>query len=75
MSYIKVLSLSLSCYNVFLLPLDAANQGGNFNATGGIPMAELTLSFFIISVVFGIAIVPFTMYYYEGVDEGDDYGG
>jgi LMBR1 domain-containing protein 1 len=53
--------------------LDTANQGGSFEATGGIPMAEMTLAFFISSVVLAIAVVPFTMFYYEGLDESEEY--
>ena len=41
----------MSIYNVLLLPLDVANQGGNFEASGGLPMGYLTLSFFLATVI------------------------
>lgn len=65
--------MSLACWNVLLLPLDVANQAGSFDASGGIPMAQLTLAFFICSICIAIAVVPFVMYFYEGMDEKDEY--
>lgn len=70
---IKVLGVALTIYDVLLLPLDVANQGGEFNAVGGLPMALITESFFIITVIMAVAVVPFTMFYYEGLDEKDEY--
>ncbi|KAJ3371138.1 hypothetical protein GGF31_003561 [Allomyces arbusculus] len=71
---VVVLSLSVACYNIFLLPLDVANQQGNFTAAGGIPMTTINFSFFIASVILGLVTVPFVMFYYEGVDDKDDAG-
>jgi LMBR1 domain-containing protein 1 len=66
------LSVSLTIYNVLLLPLDIANQGGTFKASGGLPMAVITESFFLTTVILAVVVVPFTMFYYEGMDEADD---
>jgi len=68
----QVLGLSLSIYNVLLLPLDVANQGGEFNAAGPIPMATVELAFLLTTCAMGIAVAPFAMFYYEGVDPSDD---
>ena len=69
----QVLGTSMSCYNVLLLPLDVANQkniaGGE---AGGIPMGEIDLAFFIASIMLALIVVPFTMFYYEGIDDSDD---
>ena len=64
--------VTFSCYNVLLLPLDVANHRGSVDAVGGINMANITIGFFITSIVLAFAVVPFMMYYYEGVDESDD---
>ncbi|KAI9224739.1 LMBR1-like membrane protein [Blastocladiella britannica] len=69
--FIVVLGFSVSCYNIFLLPLDVANQGGQYIATGGLPMYIINMVFFITTVVMGAVMVPFVMFYYEGVDDKD----
>jgi hypothetical protein len=65
----------VSSFNVLLLPLDVANQNGQFQAVGGLPMGTIDEAFFIATVCMAVAIVPFTMFYYEGVDDADDYDG
>lgn len=74
-NFIKVCGLSLACCNVLILPLDVANQRGTFIASGDLPMQYISLISFILTVVFGVLLVPFTMYYYEGLDDEDEYGG
>ncbi|KAJ1566979.1 hypothetical protein HK405_007670, partial [Cladochytrium tenue] len=69
---IVVLGLSLSAYNIFLLPLDVANQSGQLVATGQLPMSTITLSFYITTVFLVVVGVPFTVFYYEGVDDNDE---
>ncbi|KAI9023288.1 LMBR1-like membrane protein-domain-containing protein [Hyaloraphidium curvatum] len=70
---VVVLGFSLACYNIFLLPLDVANQKGQFAASGGLPMKELWLAFFSASTVLVLVVVPFTIFYYEGEeDDGRD---
>lgn len=69
---VVVLGLSVACYNIFLLPLDVSNQRGEFTAPGGIPMLEINLAFFITTIIASAVIVPFVMFYYEGVDDVDD---
>lgn len=66
-------SLTLSCYNILFLPLDVANQRGEFEAAGGLPMGQIATAFFFTSVVTAVALIPFTMFYYEGMDEKDEY--
>ncbi|KAI9183691.1 hypothetical protein H9P43_004609 [Blastocladiella emersonii ATCC 22665] len=68
---VVVAGFSVSCYNIFLLPLDVANQGGQYVATGGIPMNIINLVFFITTVCLAAVMVPFVMFYYEGVDDSD----
>jgi LMBR1 domain-containing protein 1 len=70
-----VLSLSLACWNVFLLPLDVSNQAGLTDASkGSIPLDKLTLALYMTSIIFVVLVLPFTSYYYEGEDAGDDDG-
>ena len=59
-------------YNVFLLPLDVANQDGSFEASGGIPMEQIEVAFYFATVCLAIVVVPFTMFYYEGYEDKDD---
>ncbi|KAJ3136386.1 hypothetical protein HK100_001715 [Physocladia obscura] len=69
---VVVFGLTLSAWNIFVLPLDVANQNGKVNATGGIPMSALTLAFNLASVFLFMVAVPFTMFYYEGEDDSDE---
>nr|KAJ3422296.1 hypothetical protein HK105_000333 [Polyrhizophydium stewartii] len=73
---VVILSLSLAAWNVYLLPLDVANQGGSKgNATGGIPIPLLTLAFYATSIIIVLIVMPFTVFYYEGEDNKDDDDG
>ena len=36
-------------------------------------MALLTSVIFMITVIMAVVVVPFTMFYYEGADEKDEY--
>ncbi|TPX33356.1 hypothetical protein SmJEL517_g03727 [Synchytrium microbalum] len=68
-----VVGLSVSCFNIFLLPLDVANQGGTFQgSSSSLPMFSLSLAFYITTMVMGLLLVPFTVYYYEGIDDSDE---
>ncbi|KAJ3290102.1 hypothetical protein HDU79_003518 [Rhizoclosmatium sp. JEL0117] len=69
---IVVIGLTLSAWNIFVLPLDVANQNGQVDAPGKIPMATITLSFNLASVFIFMIAVPFTMFYYEGEDDSDE---
>lgn len=69
---VVVFGLSLSAYNIFLLPLDVANQSGQIAAAGQIPMATITLVFYLATVGLVTVGVPFTVFYYEGVDDNDE---
>lgn len=69
---VVITGLSVACFNVLLLPLDVANQDGSFSARGGIPMETLNLVFFMLTIAYALLIVPFTVFYYEGVDDKDD---
>ncbi|KAJ3225716.1 hypothetical protein HK099_006329 [Clydaea vesicula] len=71
--FVVVAGLSLSAYNIFLLPLDVANQRGS--VTGGIPlgtMTMLTIVFYITTTIMVLVVVPFTVFWYEGLDNDDD---
>eukprot|EP00842_Homolaphlyctis_polyrhiza_P000811 jgi/Hompol1/1730/HPOL_005041-RA len=64
---------SLAAWNVFLLPLDVANQSGSVGVSkGGIPIAQMTLAFYATSIIIVLIIMPFTVFYYEGEDIKDD---
>ena len=65
---VVVLGVSIACYNVLLLPLNVANQSGEIQANGGLPMNVFNLVFFIATIVFVLLVVPFTIFYYEGYD-------
>lgn len=69
-------SISLAAWNVFLLPLDVANQKGLVAANGaGIPMGKITLAFYATSILLVCVVIPFTSYYYEGEDNTDSADG
>ncbi|KAI8897956.1 LMBR1-like membrane protein [Globomyces pollinis-pini] len=70
---VVVLSLSLAAFNLFLLPLDVANQqvGGNT----GLPMATLTIAFYAATIGIVVLFVPFATFYYEGEDAEDSEDG
>ncbi|KAH6572508.1 hypothetical protein BASA62_003335 [Batrachochytrium salamandrivorans] len=73
---VVITSLSLAAWNIFLLPLDVANQSGSIgSSTGGIPIPTLTLAFYATSIVLVLVIMPFTVFYYEGEDNKDDEDG
>lgn len=40
----------------------------NTQTNGGIPMAQIWLAFYIILAIFAVAIIPFTIFYYEAED-------
>ncbi|KAJ3186814.1 hypothetical protein HK101_009569 [Irineochytrium annulatum] len=65
---VVVTGLSLAAFNLFLLPLDVANQRSN----GNVPMDTLTLAFYIATVLIVIVAVPFTVFFYEGTDDSDE---
>jgi LMBR1 domain-containing protein 1 len=68
-----VSALSIACFNVFLIPLDVGNQGNStaVYGQGGLPMAYITVSFFSISMIYMLILIPFTVFFYEGDDESD----
>lgn len=66
---VVVLSLSLACFSVLMLPLDV----GNGSTNGGFPMATLWMIVFIFMAILIVVIIPFATFYYEG-DEYDDTG-
>ncbi|KAI8805368.1 LMBR1-like membrane protein [Cladochytrium replicatum] len=68
---VVVLCISLAAYNIFLLPLDVANQRGEFYRSA-IPMTQIQLAFYIATTVISIVAVPFTVFYYEGIDDSDE---
>ncbi|KAI8909694.1 hypothetical protein EDD86DRAFT_238344 [Gorgonomyces haynaldii] len=70
---VVVLSITLAAWNVFLLPLDVANQKGILDPNaGGLPMDKLTLGFYATSLILVLIVIPFTSYFYEGEDNDDD---
>ncbi|KAJ3269266.1 hypothetical protein HDV01_001633 [Terramyces sp. JEL0728] len=72
---VVVASLSCAAWNLFLLPLDVANQNGLIGAANGLPMDKLTLGFFGCTIGLVVLIVPFTVFYYEGEDSDDNENG
>eukprot|EP00158_Paraphelidium_tribonemae_P004492 Partr_v1_DN26785_c0_g1_i3_m8910 putative LIMR family len=71
---VVILGVTLCCLNVLVLPLDVANQGGQLDAIGGLPMEGITLGLFVASIILAAAAVPFMMFYYEGLDDSEDKG-
>ncbi len=69
----QVLSLSIACFNIFLIPLDVGNQGDSaaVDGQGGLPMAKITVAFYTMTMILTLAVVPFTVFFYEGDDEKD----
>ena len=67
----QISGFSLACYNIFLLPLDVANQHGQFGSSAGLPMKEISIAFFGATTVMCLVVVPFTVFYYEGEDDSD----
>eukprot|EP00026_Physarum_polycephalum_P004163 Phypoly_transcript_04180.p1 GENE.Phypoly_transcript_04180~~Phypoly_transcript_04180.p1 ORF type:complete len:532 (+),score=77.32 Phypoly_transcript_04180:116-1711(+) len=65
---VVVLSLSLCCFSVLMLPLDVANQ-----RVGGFPMTVLWLVVYITMAALVVVVIPFAAFYYEG-DEYDETG-
>ncbi|KAJ3189945.1 hypothetical protein HDU85_000232 [Gaertneriomyces sp. JEL0708] len=68
---VVILGISVACYNIFLLPLDVANQKGAFES-GLLPMAKISIAFYIATIAMAIVIVPFTVFFYEGSDADAD---
>lgn len=70
---LKVTALSIAFFNVFLIPLDVGNQGNSTSVygQGGLPMSYITVSFYSISMIFMLVLIPFTVFFYEGDDETD----
>ena len=64
--------MALSAYNIFLLPLDIANQAGEFQTTNSLDTYTLEIAFFVLTSCVVIVIIPFSMFYYEGVDDTDE---
>lgn len=69
LTFAQVLSLSLACFSVLMLPLDV----GNGATDGGFPMGTLWLIVFITMAVLIVVVIPFATFYYEG-DEYDETG-
>lgn len=59
-----MLSLLFACMIVLLLPLDVANQ----NVNGGLQLELVWLIFYMVVAGLCIAVIPFTMFYYESQD-------
>ena len=53
---------------MLILPLDVANQNGEYQATGGLPMESISNVLYISTVVLVLLVIPFTSFYYEGSD-------
>lgn len=67
--------MCLAANNIFLLQLDVANQKGQFFNSTILPMKTITLAFYIITAVVLFALIPFTIFWYEGMDDMDDPNG
>jgi LMBR1 domain-containing protein 1 len=66
---VVVTGLSIACYNVLLLPLDVANQNGNALNTAGLPMKQLDLAFFLLTIIYVAVVIPFVILYYESWED------
>jgi LMBR1 domain-containing protein 1 len=54
-----------------LLPLDVANQKDSY-FSAGLPIEKITLALLTSSILMITVLLPFTMFYYEGEDSGED---
>lgn len=74
---LQVIGLSLAAYNIFILPLDAANTNikpaSNQISLGA--MSLLTVSFYSITMGLSFLVIPFTVFWYEGLDDDDNAEG
>ena len=70
-----MLGLSLSAYNIFLLPLDVALQKSSMYSPQFSLMEVVTVSFSLATVIVCLLIVPVTIFWYEGADDLDDPTG
>lgn len=68
----QVLALSISAYNIYLLPLDVALQKGQFSTGAAAFMPKLTVSLYTITSIVSMVVVPFIIFWYEGIDDEDD---
>eukprot|EP01012_Entosiphon_sulcatum_P046492 TRINITY_DN6249_c0_g1_i1.p1 TRINITY_DN6249_c0_g1~~TRINITY_DN6249_c0_g1_i1.p1 ORF type:complete len:513 (+),score=151.80 TRINITY_DN6249_c0_g1_i1:117-1655(+) len=62
---------SLACFTVLLLPLDVANRADPTKLAslgGGLDLALVWQICLIATVVMAIVVIPFAIFYYEGVD-------
>jgi len=64
---IVVFSLTLTCANVLMLPLDVANRGG-----GGLPMETIWVVAYVLTGILTIIVIPFAIFYYEAEDPTKD---
>lgn len=74
LNYNQVTGLCLAAYNIFLLPLDIANQQGLADNPDAFDAAKVEAGFFITTCVYILAIVPFSVFFYEGYDDVSDSG-
>eukprot|EP01112_Ceratiomyxa_fruticulosa_P023012 TRINITY_DN862_c0_g1_i2.p1 TRINITY_DN862_c0_g1~~TRINITY_DN862_c0_g1_i2.p1 ORF type:complete len:529 (+),score=73.80 TRINITY_DN862_c0_g1_i2:255-1841(+) len=66
---IVILSLTLACISILMLPFDVANAQTN----GGFPMDILWLVVYIVIAGMVVVVIPFAIFYYEGEEaEGEN---
>lgn len=72
--HIKVTGLSVAAYNIFLLPLDVAISKGAFYSGESRLFGQVSISFYLITTIYSLVLVPFAIFWYEGydVDDSDD---
>jgi len=61
---VVVAGLTLTCVDILLLPFDV----GNTTTNGGIPMEIIWQVVYILIAIVAVAILPFTLFYYEAED-------
>ncbi|KAJ6231081.1 limr family protein -related [Anaeramoeba flamelloides] len=64
---VVVIGITLACINVMTLTSDVMNR----DTGGGIDFSIILQIFLLATAVFVIAIVPFTIFYYENVEDED----
>ncbi|KAL3900496.1 MAG: hypothetical protein SGCHY_001290 [Lobulomycetales sp.] len=70
---VVISGLSLATYNIFLLPLDVANENEPDSSSISLTvMAYLTIALYSLTIIMAFIVFPFTKFWYEGIDEDDD---
>lgn len=63
--------MSVSAYNIFLLPLDVAISKGSFYSGESQTFGMVSIIFYLITTFYVLIAVPFAIFWYESLDTDD----